>query len=141
MVRTASYSIHGLVPASCVAANRYDREAVVKCLGDDVGLNPPLKLGQLPSTPDELLKLDQVRDSGLRHPNIIVSDNYGVVGSDAMSSCHLSDIQYIIIPMLALLNLKFDNYLTSRFALCNIHDNEIFSDLVLLLCCHSEVSI
>lgn len=60
MVRTASYSVHGLVPASCIAANRYDREAIVKCVGDDIGINPPLKLGQLPSTPDELLKLDQV---------------------------------------------------------------------------------
>ncbi|GAB6028378.1 hypothetical protein CHUAL_002545 [Chamberlinius hualienensis] len=60
MVRTASYCIQGLAPTSCVAANRYDREAVVRSLGDEIGLNPSLKLGQLPSTPDELLKLDQV---------------------------------------------------------------------------------
>lgn len=29
-------------------------------LGDEAGLKPSLVLGQLPSTPDELLKLDQV---------------------------------------------------------------------------------
>jgi hypothetical protein len=29
-------------------------------LGKEVNLNPPLTLGQLPDTPEELLKLDQV---------------------------------------------------------------------------------
>ncbi|CAM1314793.1 Uncharacterised protein g6651 [Pycnogonum litorale] len=60
MVRTVSYCIHGMVPASSVCADRYDREDVVKSLGYDIKLKPTLKLGQLPSTPDELLKLDQV---------------------------------------------------------------------------------
>lgn len=55
-----SYSLHGLIPASSICANRYDREAVVKELGDAAGLKPGLVLGQLQSTPDELLKLDQV---------------------------------------------------------------------------------
>lgn len=60
LLRTISYSLHGLVPASAICADRYDREAVVRALGDEAGLKPPLALGQLPSTPDELLKLDQV---------------------------------------------------------------------------------
>ncbi|CAN7982554.1 unnamed protein product [Ixodes hexagonus] len=60
MLRTVTYNLHGLIPASCVCANRYDREAIVRCLGDEAGLKPSLTLGQLPSTPDELLKLDQV---------------------------------------------------------------------------------
>ncbi|KAG0416851.1 hypothetical protein HPB47_006078 [Ixodes persulcatus] len=59
MLRTVTYNLHGLIPASCVCANRYDREAIVRCLGDEAGLKPSLTLGQLPSTPDELLKLDQ----------------------------------------------------------------------------------
>lgn len=61
MLRTVSYCLHGLVPASCICADRYDREAVVKALGDEAGLKPALILGQLSSTPDELIKLDQVR--------------------------------------------------------------------------------
>lgn len=42
-------------------AYRYNREEVVRSLGKEVNLNPPLTLGQLPDTPEELLKLDQVR--------------------------------------------------------------------------------
>ncbi|CAG2159594.1 unnamed protein product [Oppiella nova] len=60
LLRTISYSMHGLVPASAIFADRYDREAVVRALGNEAGLKPPLALGQLPSTSDELLKLDQV---------------------------------------------------------------------------------
>lgn len=60
LLRTVSYSLHGLVPASSICADRYDREAVVKALGDEAGLKPQLCLGQLPSIPDELIKLDQV---------------------------------------------------------------------------------
>lgn len=60
LLRTVSYSLHGLIPASSIAANRYDREAVVKELSDAAGLKPGLILGQLQSTADELLKLDQV---------------------------------------------------------------------------------
>lgn len=60
LLRTVSYSLHGLVPTSSICADRYDREAVVRCLGDEAGLKPNLSLGQLPSTPDELIKLDQV---------------------------------------------------------------------------------
>lgn len=52
--------MHGLIPASCVFADRYNREEVVRSLGKEVNLNPPLTLGQLPDTPEELLKLDQV---------------------------------------------------------------------------------
>uniref|UniRef100_T1KL03 Rap-GAP domain-containing protein n=1 Tax=Tetranychus urticae TaxID=32264 RepID=T1KL03_TETUR len=60
LLRTVSYSLHGLVPTSSICADRYDREAVVKALGDEAGLKPSLCLGQLPSIPDELIKLDQV---------------------------------------------------------------------------------
>ncbi|PSN40326.1 hypothetical protein C0J52_22680 [Blattella germanica] len=55
-----SYTVHGLIPASCVFADRYNREEVVRSLGKEVNINPPLTLGQLPDTPEELLKLDQV---------------------------------------------------------------------------------
>lgn len=61
LVRAISYTVHGLIPASCVFADRYNREEVVRSLGKEVNLNPPLTLGQLPDTPEELLKLDQVR--------------------------------------------------------------------------------
>jgi len=61
LVRAISYTVHGLIPASCVFADRYNREEVVRSLGKEVNLNPPLHLGQLPDTPEELLKLDQVR--------------------------------------------------------------------------------
>lgn len=53
--------MHGLIPASCVFADRYNREEVVRSLGKEINLNPPLVLGQLPDTPEELLKLDQVK--------------------------------------------------------------------------------
>lgn len=33
---------------------------MVRSLGKEVNINPPLVLGQLPDTPEELLKLDQV---------------------------------------------------------------------------------
>ena len=55
-----SFTIHGLIPASCVFADRYNREEVVASLGREINLNPPLTLGQLPDTSEELLKLDQV---------------------------------------------------------------------------------
>ena len=45
---------------SCVFADRYNREEVVASLGREINLNPPLTLGQLPDTSEELLKLDQV---------------------------------------------------------------------------------
>ncbi|XP_043201760.1 uncharacterized protein LOC122370333 [Amphibalanus amphitrite] len=60
MVRAISYTVHGLVPASCVFADRYNREEVVRSLGNEINLNPPLLLSQLPDIPEELLKLDQV---------------------------------------------------------------------------------
>lgn len=60
LVRAISYTVHGLIPASCVFADRYNREEVVRSLGKEVNINPPLVLGQLPDTPEELLKLDQV---------------------------------------------------------------------------------
>jgi RAP1 GTPase activating protein 1 len=63
LVRAISYTVHGLIPASCVFADRYNREEVVRSLGKEINLNPPLTLGQLPDTPDELLKLDQVSGS------------------------------------------------------------------------------
>lgn len=59
-MRAVSYTIHGLIPASCVFADRYNREEVVASLGREINLNPPLTLGQLPDTSEELLKLDQV---------------------------------------------------------------------------------
>lgn len=64
MVRGISYTVHGLVPASCVFADRYNREEVVRSFGREINLNPPLVLGQLPDIPEELLKLDQVRGCG-----------------------------------------------------------------------------
>ena len=85
LVRAVSYATHGLIPAryrrlncsfqsndmaphinsnydffSCVFADRYNREEVVASLGREINLNPPLTLGQLPDTSEELLKLDQV---------------------------------------------------------------------------------
>ncbi|XP_076247630.1 rap GTPase activating protein radish [Calliopsis andreniformis] len=60
LVRAISYTVHGLIPASCVFADRYNREEVVRSLGKEVNVNPPFMLGQLPDTQDELLKLDQV---------------------------------------------------------------------------------
>ena len=64
MVRAISYTVHGLVPTSCVFADRYNREEVVRSLGNEINLNPPLLLSQLPDIPEELLKLDQVRTKG-----------------------------------------------------------------------------
>lgn len=61
MVRGISYTVHGMVPASCVFADRYNREEVVRSFSREINLNPPLTLGQLPDIPEELLKLDQVR--------------------------------------------------------------------------------
>lgn len=60
LLRTVSYSLHGVILASSICADRYDRDAVVRELGNAAGLKPNLVLGQLASTPDELLKLDQV---------------------------------------------------------------------------------
>ena len=60
LLRTVSYTLHGLVPASSICADRYDREAVVRAFSNEASLKPALTLGQLPSTSDELLKLDQV---------------------------------------------------------------------------------
>jgi RAP1 GTPase activating protein 1 len=61
LVRAVSYTIHGLIPASCVFADRYNRDEVVASLGREINLNPPLTLGQLQDTSEELLKLDQVK--------------------------------------------------------------------------------
>lgn len=44
---------------------RYNREEVVASLGREINLNPPLTLGQLPDTTEELLKLDQVSSQQL----------------------------------------------------------------------------
>lgn len=60
LLRTVSYTLHGTIPASTICADRYDREAVVKELSEIAKLKPPLMLGQLPSTPDDLLKLDHI---------------------------------------------------------------------------------
>ena len=43
-----------------ILLDRYNREEVVASLGREINLNPPLTLGQLPDTTEELLKLDQV---------------------------------------------------------------------------------
>lgn len=47
-------------------ADRYNREEVVRSLGKEVNINPPLMLGQLPDTPEELLKLDQVSKNNVQ---------------------------------------------------------------------------
>ncbi|XP_047492045.1 uncharacterized protein LOC125041252 [Penaeus chinensis] len=76
MVRGISYTVHGLVPASCVFADRYNREEVVRSFGREINLNPPLVLGQLPDIPEELLKLDQVFiKSELKVGVVYVRDN------------------------------------------------------------------
>eukprot|EP00118_Oscarella_pearsei_P028425 m.2117 g.2117 ORF g.2117 m.2117 type:complete len:905 (+) comp8320_c0_seq2:329-3043(+) len=59
LVRAPSEFIHGLLPASCLSANRYSMEDVVSALGRDLNLTKPLKKVQLASFNDELLKLDQ----------------------------------------------------------------------------------
>lgn len=60
LLRTVSYTLHGTIPASTICADRYDREAIVRELSEIAKLKPALMLGQLPSTPDELLKLDHI---------------------------------------------------------------------------------
>lgn len=60
LLRTVSYTLHGTIPATTICADRYDREAIVRELSEIAKLKPPLMLGQLPSTPDELLKLDHI---------------------------------------------------------------------------------
>lgn len=60
LLRTVSYTLHGTIPASTICADRYDREAIVRELSEIAKLKPPLMLGQLPSTPDDLLKLDRI---------------------------------------------------------------------------------
>lgn len=60
LLRTISYTLHGTIPASTICADRYDREAIVRELSEIAKLKPPLMLGQLPSTPDDLLKLDRI---------------------------------------------------------------------------------
>lgn len=60
LLRTVSYTLHGTIPASTICADRYDREAIVRELSEIAKLKPPLMLGQLPTTPDELLKLDHI---------------------------------------------------------------------------------
>lgn len=60
LLRTVSYTLHGTIPASTICADRYDREAIVRELSEIAKLKPALMLGQLPSTPDELLKLDHM---------------------------------------------------------------------------------
>ena len=50
------YAIH----TSTYCDGRYNRDEVVGSLGREINLNPPLTLGQLPDTTEELLKLDQV---------------------------------------------------------------------------------
>lgn len=51
-----------------VSIHRYNREEVVRSLGKEINLNPPLTLGQLPDTPEELLKLDQVSGNVMKWP-------------------------------------------------------------------------
>lgn len=72
LVRAISYTVHGLIPASCVFADRYNREEVVRSLGKEVNINPPLMLGQLPDTPEELLKLDQVQSAAFEAAQVCV---------------------------------------------------------------------
>lgn len=60
LLRTVSYTLHGTIPASTICADRYDREAIVRELSEIAKLKPPLMLGQLPTTPDDLLKLDHI---------------------------------------------------------------------------------
>lgn len=79
LVRAISYTVHGLIPASCVFADRYNREEVVRSLGKEVNINPPLMLGQLPDTPEELLKLDQVSNAYFK--NILIKIYISKLGS------------------------------------------------------------
>lgn len=81
-MRAISYTVHGLIPASCVFADRYNREEVVRSLGKEINLNPPLTLGQLPDTPEELLKLDQVCCCWpIRYSVIVVMDVFFRTGA------------------------------------------------------------
>ncbi|EDS29581.1 conserved hypothetical protein [Culex quinquefasciatus] len=45
LVRAISYTVHGLIPASCVFADRYNREEVVRSLGKEVFIKSELKVG------------------------------------------------------------------------------------------------
>ena len=64
LVRAPSHFVHGLLPASCLSANRYNLDDVVAALGRELDLINPLKRVQLSSFGDELLKLDQVHSGG-----------------------------------------------------------------------------
>ena len=66
---------------------RYNREEVVASLGREINLNPPLTLGQLPDTSEELLKLDQVNPSGPSFP-----EAKNPKRKDGMLGRHLMDI-------------------------------------------------
>ena len=50
---------------------------VVASLGREIALNPPLTLGQLPDTSEELMKLDQVNI--LRPSQLSNSDNISII--------------------------------------------------------------
>lgn len=85
LVRAISYTVHGLIPASCVFADRYNREEVVRSLGKEVNINPPLTLGQLPDTPEELLKLDQVK-MFLYHLQVDIFSSFNKVSKSIMGT-------------------------------------------------------
>ena len=93
LVRAVSYTIHGLIPASCVFADRYNREEVVASLGREINLNPPLTLGQLPDTSEELLKLDQVKDTQCGNCRIFWYLRF-YVQSILMSNCEMWKLQH-----------------------------------------------
>ncbi|KAG1698110.1 Rap1 GTPase-activating protein 2 [Nymphon striatum] len=121
MVRTVSYSIHGMVPASSVCADRYDREDVVKSLGNDIKLKPTLKLGQLPSTADELLKLDQVFiKSELKVGVVFVKENQVTEDQILDNTSHSALFEEFLLILGDRISLReFDKY---KGGLDTVHD-------------------
>lgn len=60
----------------------------MRSLGKEVNINPPLTLGQLPDTPEELLKLDQVHESFWTQMSLLVHER-GALFSHKSILCYI----------------------------------------------------
>ena len=59
-MRCSSHIIEGLLPTSCVCANKYNETEVVDALRRELRLSEPFKRFQDEKTQDRLCKLDKV---------------------------------------------------------------------------------
>lgn len=99
-----------LIEALCVCFYRYNREEVVRSLGKEVNLNPPLILGQLPDTPEELLKLDQVFIKSELKVGVIYVKEVSVV----KANCLLKLFCFCLLHNLFFFFFFFRNYFLNR---------------------------